>query len=107
MSIITFVKRWRYWIHDIMTNDGLVYRQYREIRKVNKRNDISFAKSAYEEICTLAMNKVPHYKGITLDSFPIVNKMDYITHPDEFINEDYGRFIANDGSLCVRGGGCI
>ena len=101
MSIITFFKRWRYWIHDIMTNDGLVYKQYREIRKVNGSSGTAFCEKQLTLLKAYACEHVPFYRNLsTAAGFPIVNKNHYTSCPDAFVSDEYLVAVKEGGGAC-------
>ena len=91
MSIATFAKRWQFWLGDMRTNKGLIYRQYREIRKVNELAGISFADVQLERLKQYAKEHVPFY--MNHEAFPVVNKNDYVSKTDDFISDEYNKFI--------------
>lgn len=105
MSIITFFKRWRYWIHDIMTNDGLVYKQYREIRKVNGASGTAFCEKQLTLLKAYACEHVPFYRNLsTAAGFPIVNKNHYTSCPDAFVSDEYLVAVKEGGHVSSTSG---
>ncbi|MFI3163489.1 MAG: hypothetical protein R3Y65_03480 [Bacillota bacterium] len=85
MNIGCIFKRNIFWLKDSILNKGLIYKQYKEILKVNNACDVKFEYEKLQEIKEFAINNTEFYKNYAVDSeFPVMNKTAYI-HNKELI----------------------
>lgn len=83
--------RKRFWINDVLHNNGRMWKAYKEIRFIMQHPDESRAlrEQKLQELISFATSNTSYYKqyaGITeLNKFPVVNKQVYRKHYAEFV----------------------
>lgn len=92
MSVGGFTRRHLFWIHDLLTNQGSIYFQYKDIMKLIRHTDDQVIRKYIEKLlkhATLTTEYYSNYSGYDFYDFPIVDKGIYLQHFDKFISSTY------------------
>lgn len=92
MSTGGFIRRHLFWFHDLLTNRGSVYFQYKDIMKLIRCTDDQVINVHIEKLLKHAILTTKYYRnysGCDFCEFPIVDKGVYLQHFDEFISSTY------------------
>lgn len=90
-SIQQYLARKRFWINDVLHNNGRMWKAYKEIRFIMQHPEESrkMRENKLQQLLEFATQHTAFYKqyaGVTnLYNFPVVNKQTYRTHYQDFV----------------------